>query len=152
MGDLDYPMFVVTAGDGDTRAGCLLAFATQASINPPRFLVCISRKNRTFRVAKDAEHLGVHLLPSDRDDLARLFGGATGDEVDKFERTPWHEGPHGVPILDGCTNWFVARVREQVDTGDHVAFVLEPVAVEQGTPADQFDFHRAKRIEPGHEP
>src|SRR3712207_8698977 len=55
------------SADGDRRSGCLIGFATQASINPPRFVVCLSRKNRTFRVANDVDHLGVHLLPSDRD-------------------------------------------------------------------------------------
>ena len=34
---LDYPMYVVTvAADGD-RAGCLVVFATKASIDPPRY-------------------------------------------------------------------------------------------------------------------
>ena len=34
-------------------------------------------------------------------DLAELFGGETGDEVDKFARTAWRD-VHGVPILDRC--------------------------------------------------
>src|SRR4051794_41781759 len=48
--ELDYPMFIVTVAAGGERAGCLVGFATQCSINPPRFLVCLSDKNRTFRV------------------------------------------------------------------------------------------------------
>jgi flavin reductase (DIM6/NTAB) family NADH-FMN oxidoreductase RutF len=149
---LDYPMFIVTARAGEERAGCLVGFATQASIHPPRFVVCLSDKNRTYRVACRAEHLGVHCVPADRPDLAQLFGGETGDEVDKFDRTSWHEGPEGVPVVDGCANRFVGRVLERVDAGDHTAFLLEPVVAEAGTDAEEFTFHRAKRIEPGHEP
>ena len=149
---LDYPMFVVTTRGAGEHAGCLVGFATQTSIHPPRFLIGLSRKNRTCRVAAEAEHLGVHFVPAGREDLAELFGGETGDEVDKFERTEWHEGPEGVPVVDGCRNWFVGRILERLDLGDHVGHLLEPVAAEMGTGADEFTFHRAKRIEPGHEP
>ncbi len=151
VSELDYPMFVVTAAVGDERAGCLVGFATQSSIDPPRFLVCISDKNRTYRVAREAGMLAVHFLPADAEDLAQLFGGQTGDRVDKFAHCEWHPGPGGVPLLERCRNRFVGRVVERVDVGDHVAFVLVPVAAEKGHPGDQFPFHRAKRIEPGHE-
>jgi flavin reductase (DIM6/NTAB) family NADH-FMN oxidoreductase RutF len=151
VGALDYPMFIVTAAAEDERAGCLVGFATQASIDPPRFIVCLSDKNRTYRVALRARALGVHLVPDDAGELAELFGGETGDELDKFSRVAWHQGPEGVPIVDACRNWFVGRILERMPCGDHDAFLLDPVAAEQGTPADQFTFHRAKRIHPGHE-
>jgi hypothetical protein len=41
-------------------------------------------------------------------------------------------------------------VLERFVLGDHVGFLLEPVAVHHGTAGRQFTFHRAKRIEPGH--
>ena len=41
---LNYPMFVVTTQANDTAAGCLVGFASQTSIHPPRFLVGISRR------------------------------------------------------------------------------------------------------------
>jgi flavin reductase (DIM6/NTAB) family NADH-FMN oxidoreductase RutF len=150
VGDLDYPMFIVTACTAAERAGCLIGFATQTSIDPSRFLVCLSHSNRTYRVALEAEHLGVHLVPADRPELAELFGGQTGDRVDKFSWTRWHPGPGGVPILDACRNWFVGRVLTRVEAGDHDAFLLEPIAGEAGTPSADFTFHRAKRIEAAH--
>ena len=90
-------------------------------------------------------------MPADRADLAEVFGGETGDEVDKLAQVDWHEGPEGVPLIDGCANRFVGRVLERVELGDHVGFLLEPIAVEHGTQGEEFTFHRAKRIEPGHE-
>ena len=152
VGDLDYPMFIVTACADGERSGCLIGFATQASIDPSRFLVCLSHKNRTYRVGMKAELLAVHFVPADAEYLAELFGGETGDEVDKFERCAWRPGPGGTPLLDGCPNRFVGRVLARMDGGDHDAFLLEPVLAERGTDADEFKFHRAKRIEPGHEP
>ena len=44
VGDLEYPMFIVTARAGDERLGCLVGFATQTSIDPPRFAACLSHR------------------------------------------------------------------------------------------------------------
>jgi flavin reductase (DIM6/NTAB) family NADH-FMN oxidoreductase RutF len=151
MGTLDYPMFIVTAASGDERSGCLVGFATQASIHPPRFLVGLSDKNRTYRVARESETLVVHFVPEDATELAELFGGQTGDEVDKFAEVDWSPGPGGAPVLAGCENWFAGRVLERIPFGDHTGFLLEPIEVHVGPDQEEFTFHRAKRIDPGHE-
>ena len=144
-------MYIVTVVGGGQRAGCLVGFMTQCSIDPLRFLVCLSDKNRTYRVAQDAHVIAVHLVPSDAADLAALFGTETGDEMDKFERCAWHEGPDGVPVLDACPNWFAARILNRRPVGDHVALLLDPVDGGANHDPSQFDFHRAKRFAPGHE-
>jgi flavin reductase (DIM6/NTAB) family NADH-FMN oxidoreductase RutF len=150
VGDLEYPMFIVTARAGGEPLGCLVGFATQASINPRRFIVCLSHANHTYRHGRDAAVLAVHCVPADASELAELFGGETGDEVDKFARCAWHDGPEGVPVLDDCPNWFAGRVLWRHDAGDHDAYLLEPIAAAGGSPEDEFTFHRAKRIDPGH--
>ena len=152
VGNLEYSMFIVTARADDEPLGCLIGFATQTSIDPPRFLVCLSHENRTFRRGGDAGLFGVHCVPESGEDIAELFGGETGDEVDKFARCAWRDGPEGVPLLDDCPNRFVGRVLERVDAGDHDAYLLEPVFAEHGDDTEEFTFHRAKRIHPGHPP
>jgi flavin reductase (DIM6/NTAB) family NADH-FMN oxidoreductase RutF len=153
MGELDYPMFIVTTTSSDgERAGCMVGFATQISIRPPRFLVGLSDKNRTYRVAQRADHLAVHFIPADGQDLAELFGSETGDEVDKFAHCAWHEGPARLPILDDLPNWFAGRILARVDGGDHEAMILEPIAAEREAEEEELTFHRAKWIEPGHAP
>jgi flavin reductase (DIM6/NTAB) family NADH-FMN oxidoreductase RutF len=151
VGDLEYPMYIVTARAGDEPLGCLVGFATQTSIDPRRFAVCLSHNNRTYRRGRDAGALGVHLVPEHAAALAELFGGETGDEIDKFARCAWRDGPEGVPLLDDCPSRFVGRVLWRAGAGDHDAFLLEPVAAERGSAEDEFTFHRAKRIAPGHE-
>jgi flavin reductase (DIM6/NTAB) family NADH-FMN oxidoreductase RutF len=144
-------MFIATVAAGGERSGCLIGFATQSSIDPPRFLAGISDKNHTFRVAQEAGAMAIHLVPENATELAELFGGQTGDEIDKFERCDWHEGPEGVPLLDDCPNRFVGRIVERVDFGDHMGMVLDPFFAEVEEDLGQLTFHRAKRIEPGHE-
>ena len=153
VGGLDYPLFVVTAAAGEERDGCLVGFTTQASIHPPRFLVCISDKNRTHRIAERAEYLVVHEVPRERRDLAELFGGETADEEDKLAQVDWEPGPGGAPVLAELDDWFAGRIAERVDwSGDHVCFVLEPVAARVGDDGPELSFQEAKDIEPGHEP
>ena len=152
VGQLDYPMFVVTTKGADELSGCLVGFATQGSIDPERFLVCISDKNRTFRVIErgGVEALAVHVVPEDGQRVVDLFGGETGDERDKFDRCEWSPGPLGLPILAACPSWFAGRILERLRLGDHVGYLLEPFAGEDGG-GGFFPFRRAKEIEPGHE-
>jgi flavin reductase (DIM6/NTAB) family NADH-FMN oxidoreductase RutF len=152
LGALDYPMFIVTAAAGGERSGCLVGFATQCSIDPLRFIVCLSDKNHTFHVACQASVLAVHVVPEGDEGLAELFGSQTGDEVDKFERCAWSAGPEGTPVLDDCANWFAGRILDRLDVGDHWAFVLEPLRGADEPGEGAFTFQEAKWIEPGHEP
>jgi flavin reductase (DIM6/NTAB) family NADH-FMN oxidoreductase RutF len=153
MATLDYPMFVVTTRSADgTQAGCLVGFASQTSIHPPRFLIGLSRRNYTYRVAAHATHLAVHVLSRRHRDVAELFGGQTGDRIDKFERCAWRPGPEGLPILDDASAWFVGLVVNRFDVGDHVGHLLDPVA---GMAPEGFDdwlsFSDLRDVEPGHE-
>ena len=126
--------------------------ASQVSINPPRFLVGLSNKNHTYRVAAHAEHLAVHLLTRDHRAVATLFGEQTGDDIDKFAQCDWHAGPHELPILDNAAAWFSGRILEHLELGDHVAFLLAP---ETGSAPDDLGelitFSDVRDLEPGHE-
>jgi flavin reductase (DIM6/NTAB) family NADH-FMN oxidoreductase RutF len=151
VGELDYPMLVVTAAASNEVAGCLVGFATQASISPPLFVVCLSARNRTSRIASRAGYLGVHLLPSHAEGLAELFGGETGDDVDKFARVRWSPGPGGTPLLEDSPNRFVGEILARHRWGDHLSVLLEPVLAEHPEPVRAFPFRRAKDIDPGHD-
>jgi flavin reductase (DIM6/NTAB) family NADH-FMN oxidoreductase RutF len=151
VGRLNTPMFVVTArGRDGERAGCLIGFATQVSVHPPRFLACISKENRTFDVVSKSGTVVVHFLSREQRELAELFGGETGDEVDKFELCEWREGPDGVPVLAGVAGWFAGRVLDRFDLGDHVGLWLDPFEAHDGGGNPDLGFQDVKQIDPGH--
>lgn len=125
---LDPDMCVVTAATDGDRAGCLVGFASQCSLEPVRYAVWLSKANRTYRVARTADRLAVHLLTREQRGLAELFGGETGDRTDKFARVRWREEAGGAVVLEEAAAWFVGRVVQRVEGGDHVGFVLEPEA------------------------
>jgi flavin reductase (DIM6/NTAB) family NADH-FMN oxidoreductase RutF len=150
---LDYPMFVVTAAGGPgaaDRSGCLIGFATQCSIDPPRLLVCLSKANHTYRVARSAPLLAVHRLDAGQRDLASLFGETTGDTVDKFTRCAWRPGPGGVPLLTDSAGWLVGDVVDRIDLGDHVGFVLAAAEVRPADGGRPLAFSDVRDLQAGH--
>jgi flavin reductase (DIM6/NTAB) family NADH-FMN oxidoreductase RutF len=150
---MDGAMVVVTAAAADERDGCLVGFHVQCSIEPRRHAVWLSKANRTHDIAERSDHLAVHLLGRDDHDLAELFGGRSGDDVDKLAQCEWEPGPGGVPLLARCPARFVGRVVERVpDLGDHDLFVLEPVdAALPVAPAAPLRLSAVTDIDPGHE-
>jgi flavin reductase (DIM6/NTAB) family NADH-FMN oxidoreductase RutF len=148
---LDYPLLIATTAAAGERAGCLVGFASQSSIDPPAFLACLSRRNRTYRVAIEADALAIQCLSNEDADLAELFGAETGDDIDKFDRCEWSSGPAAMPILDRAPAWFVGSIAAKADVGDHVAFVLSPIAAELRRDFEPLPMSFGARLEPGHE-
>ncbi len=145
-------MAVVTVVTGDERSGCLVGFHTQCSIEPPRYAVWLSVANHTHGVAARASTFAVHFLTTEHRSLAELFGGATGDEVDKLARCDWSPGPDGVPLLDDCTDRFVGRRLDWVSLdADHTCAVLEPIAAEVGAASPRLRLDDVTDIDPGHD-
>lgn len=147
---LDYPMFVVTVRRHRRQDGCLIGFATQTSIDPPRLLVCLSRSNATTRTARRARYLGVHQLTGQQIDLARVFGAESGDWTDKFTDVAWYAGPHRVPLLGDAPTWLVGRVVKRFDVGDHRGFLLEPAASGDQHSESVLTFRAVASMDPGH--
>ncbi|MBA0047227.1 flavin reductase [Mycobacteroides sp. LB1] len=152
MGQLHHPMYVVTVQGSDGPSGCLVGFASQVSIDPPLFLVGLSEQNHTLRVSHGSNHLGVHVIPRDADELVHLFGEETGDRVDKFALCTWRTGPHGVPILRDASAWFVGEILARIELGDHIGHVLSPVAIGRPPAVTGYVTSRdVKGFTPGHE-
>jgi flavin reductase (DIM6/NTAB) family NADH-FMN oxidoreductase RutF len=150
----DGAILVVTVATDDERDGCLVGFHSQCSIEPRRYALWLSAANRTTELAGRASHVGVHLLAAGDHELAELFGGLTGDDVDKLASVAWRSGPGGVPLLDGCARRMVlARTELREVGGDHLLFVGEPAAA--WAPAGSFTPLRlsdASDIHAGHPP
>lgn len=152
VGHVDPAMAIVTSAIDGEKAGCLIGFHAQCSIEPNRYAIWLSKANRTYRVSLFGDVIAVHFPTADDFDLAELFGGNTGDDIDKFERCDWHEGPDGVPLIDRLPHRFVGRRRAVLEEGgDHVCMIIEPDVVESGGPFTPLRLSDVTSISPGHE-
>ncbi|HVV20294.1 MAG TPA: flavin reductase family protein [Pseudonocardiaceae bacterium] len=149
---MDHPVVVATTADRDTgeRAGCLVGFLTQSSVDPVRFVVCLSVRNHTYRVAQRADTLAVHLLGAGRRDLAELFASTTGDEIDKFARCAWAPGPGGVPLLTDASRWFTGTIEDRHPLGDHTGFLVAPTDAGVNDDEPPLMFSAVEHLKPGH--
>lgn len=148
---LDPALVVVTTAAGGERAGCLVGFHAQSSIDPLRYAVWLSKANHTYRVALRATHVGIHFLAARDGDLAELFGTRTGDDLDKFAELATQDGPGRVPVLTDLPNRLAARLTAIVDErGDHVCVVTEPVEISAGRAFEPLRLSQAAHLNPGH--
>lgn len=148
--DYDPPMLIVTAAGPDGPSGCLVGFSTQCSIFPRRLLVCLSVLNRTADVAATATALGVHVLGADQRALAELFGGESGDDVDKFAGLDWRRGASGAPIVHECARWVEGVVLDRLPLGDHTGYLLEVTDSGSGPHSGVLRMRDVSKMEPGH--
>ena len=115
---LDPPLAVVTTASDAERAGCLIGFHAQSSIDPHRYVIWLSKANHTFRVGMHAQRFAVHFLTEDDSALAALFGTESGDRTDKFGHCAWEAGAGGVPMLVDCPHRFTATRVALLDEGE----------------------------------
>lgn len=144
------PMVIVTARDNDgERAGCLVGFASQCGIEPPRFAVWLSVQNQTYEVATRSTHLAVHVLAKNQRPLAELFGSLTEHDHDKFSRCEWDDGPFGLPILRQAAGWFAGPVRAIPSSGDHELFIVSPKVAHGRLDEEPLSFQDVKDLDAG---
>ncbi len=113
-------------------------------------LICLSVQNHTYRVARGADILAGHALPPGQSDLAELFGGVSGDDVDKFARCSWRPGPGGVPLLEDCSRRVVGRVLQKHPFGDHIGFLLDPIGVDVASTSAGLTYQQVGDLDAGH--
>lgn len=143
-------VIVTTAVDGE-RAGCLVGFHTQSSMEPPRYCVWLSKANHTARCAQRSMHLAVQPVPEDEFALAERFGTLTGDTTDKFAGLAVRDGPGGVPLLDACrAGVLLLKTTVLDDGGDHLCVTGDVVDAWYDGPHRPLRMSRAGELEPGH--
>jgi flavin reductase (DIM6/NTAB) family NADH-FMN oxidoreductase RutF len=148
---IDYPYFVVTVRSPEAEmSGCLAGFITQCSIDPPNFLVCISKVNHTLGIAERASGMGLHLLGLRQVGLARLFGEETGDLVDKFASVDWRLGSTGAPLLVDAAVSMEGQILGHFSVGDHEAFLMRGVRAVAGSHSGLLTLRGAPPLQPGH--
>ncbi len=148
---VDYPLYVITARAPDGEmSGCVAGFVTQCSIEPPNFVVCVSKENHTYGVAERASAMGLHLLGRDQVALVHLFAEETGDRVDKFASAAWRLGEGGAPLLEDVAARLEGRILGHIAVGDHDAFVRRAERAAAGNRPGLLTYRTTPPLEPGH--
>ena len=70
----------------------------------------------------------LHLIASDRLDIAWRFGLSSGRDRDKFSGLETQVAGSGAPLLADCLAWLDCRVIARYDTGDRIYFWADVLA------------------------
>ena len=152
MASADPPLIVVTTAAEDERAGCLVGFHIQSSIDPQHYCVWLSKANHTYRVGLRARHFAVHFLTSEDLDLAERFGTVSGEDTDKFAGLDIELDEHGVPLLKACPNRLSLERIALLDEGsDHVCLTNRVTSSHTGGRFEPLRVSAAIHLDPGHD-
>ena len=102
------------------------------SLDPPLVLWSPARSSKRFAAFEAAEHYAIHIVEEGQVDVCGHFVKNGTD----FDGLAWHEGAHGVPLLDGCLARFECTRHAIHDGGDHAIIVgqVTAAAIGQGNP------------------
>jgi flavin reductase (DIM6/NTAB) family NADH-FMN oxidoreductase RutF len=118
---------VTTRDPHGMPSGLTVNSFNSVSLDPPLVLWSLARQSHSLAAFEACSHYAVNMLAGHQLEVARRFATRGAD---RFGPADWHDGPHGVPLLDGCVATLVARNRSRYAEGDHVILVGEVEAFE----------------------
>lgn len=144
-------MAVVTTTAEGVRAGSLIGFHAQASIEGQHYCLWLSKANHTYRTSLRSTRFALHFLTGDDLDMAERFGTRSGEDTDKFSGLDVETDEYDVPLLRALPHRLLLdRVATLDDGGDHVCVTTR---VRSATTTGHFSPLRLSdvdHLEPGH--
>nr|WP_308012219.1 flavin reductase family protein [Streptomyces acidipaludis] len=120
---------VITAGL-DVPAGFCATSLTSVSLDPPMVSFTVGRGASAWSTVEQAEHVVVHLLAEDQEELALRFARSGAPRFGPATR--WHRGALGLPVLDDVLAWLAVALVRVVPAGDHALVLGSVVATGPG--------------------
>jgi flavin reductase (DIM6/NTAB) family NADH-FMN oxidoreductase RutF len=152
MASVDPPLIVVTTVAEDERAGCLVGFHAQSSIDPQHYCVWLSKANHTYRVGLRATHFAVHFLTEADLSIAERFGTVSGEDTDKFAGMDIDLDENDLPLLRACPNRLsLERIAVLDDGSDHVCLTTRVCSASASGAFVPLRVSSAAHLDPGHE-
>jgi flavin reductase (DIM6/NTAB) family NADH-FMN oxidoreductase RutF len=121
-------IFVITSQNAGEIAGCTAVWISRVSFNPPLLAVTLSPARHTFKVLEKTGSFCINVLGESSLDTARRFGFNTGPDSRKFSQVSYHNGEHGMPVLDTAVAYFECKVSQILDVGDHKLVIGQVIA------------------------
>jgi flavin reductase (DIM6/NTAB) family NADH-FMN oxidoreductase RutF len=117
---------IVTAHDGERRAGLTATSVCSLMDSPPSLLVSLGRGSQSCPMILGSRRFAVNIMQESQAETAKAFARHAGDAEageQKFRDSgTWTEGPGGVPLLDGCLANLVCNVIESTTMKTHTVF------------------------------
>lgn len=123
---------VVTTGTDQGPIGMTANSFTSVSLNPPLVLWCPALVSERHDAFAGASHFAIHILAADQRPLSEAFAR----EAQPFHLCDWVEGPHEMPLIQGCCARLECATETVTLAGDHSIVLgrVTRVTTEPGVP------------------
>ena len=103
---------VVTAVNGERRAGVTASSFTSVALEPPSVLICLQNHIETYRMIAETGIFGVSVLRSDQAKLSAQFAGFVQlpEGADRFYGVDTFQQVTGAPLLVNAVAWMDCRL------------------------------------------
>jgi flavin reductase (DIM6/NTAB) family NADH-FMN oxidoreductase RutF len=124
---------VITGVSPDGPKGFTCQTFGSLSVDSALIFFAASTASSSWQRIREVGVVGVNILKSDQEPLARVFA-ASG--TDKFSGVSWFRAPNGSPFLEGSLAYLEGTIREVTNHGDHdiVVAELDFASTEPGDP------------------
>lgn len=130
MRELAGGVSIISAGEGERRAGFVATSVASLSLDPPTLIVCVNRSSSSWPVLREASSFGVNVLSASHRELADRFAGRTGAEgAARYEGGHWTALRTGAPLLGDALAAFDCSLEEIIERHSHAILIGRVVAV-----------------------
>ncbi|MFZ4895282.1 flavin reductase family protein [Plantibacter sp. Mn2098] len=113
---------------------------------PPLATFNMAKSASSWPAIVEAERVVIHMLGAKNRPVAEQM---SGDQRYRFVGDHWHEGPHGLPIVDGVTTWMIGRIVERFEVHNNAVVVVQIEDGGAGEDDDALLYHERTYRIPG---
>ncbi len=107
------------------------AWATPASEEPPRVIVCVSKEHYTAELILETGEFAINIPTKDMVKAIWICGSKSGRKIDKFKEAKLKKlqaSKVSAPLIEGCAGFIECKLKDVIDAGECHAFLADVVS------------------------
>jgi flavin reductase (DIM6/NTAB) family NADH-FMN oxidoreductase RutF len=105
---------------------------TTLSLDPPAYLICVSKESRLHPIIEESRKFCVNLLAADQSAVSTTFAKTDLTDDERWATVSSRDSELGPRFIDGCTGWAECKVTASYDGLTHTIYIGEVMRLETG--------------------
>ncbi len=122
-------VFLLTSVGKDGRINVMsCAWATPASEEPPKIIVCVSKEHYTTELILETGEFAINIPPKGMEKAIWICGSKSGRKTNKFKEAQlkiFKAEKISAPLVEGCIGFLECKVVSTIDAGECYAFLAD---------------------------
>jgi flavin reductase len=133
---------VTSRGEGDDAFGMTANAFSSLSLDPPLVLVCVIAGTTGAETIERNGSFAVNILASTQEPISRYFSWKDRPRgAAAFSEIPHYTAVTGCPLLEGAAAYLDCRLAGKYESGDHIIFIGEVLALGVDATSTPLLFH-----------